>query len=328
VVVVLIAVLWNVWWIYACAFVLEVGGLVFLPARDAVVPDLVDDEILPLANGLVLASSYGTMPLGAGAFAIQSALLGGSHAAIRSVFLVDAVTFVASWWCIRRMRRVDLSGFHADDDEDTEQPHRFIDSFRIPEVRAVLPATLVVAAGLGALFSVGIVFVRDVLGASNTAFSLLIALFGVGAGLGLAALRLFRLRGLVAIRWSVAAQGVVVAGMSLSPNIGVAFLGALGFGAATAATLTLAVSELQDRLDDERRVQAFTVFHVVVRGGLALAAIGSGIASDLVDGVRWPGVGDLPAARLVLMVSGLVVVLGALLTRAPKGLTVADGATT
>ncbi|GIU99463.1 MAG: hypothetical protein KatS3mg014_1079 [Actinomycetota bacterium] len=55
--------------VYVWAFALEVLGLVFLPARDASVPDLAGEEDLPLANGLVLASSYGTIPLGAAAFA-------------------------------------------------------------------------------------------------------------------------------------------------------------------------------------------------------------------------------------------------------------------
>ena len=50
------------------------ASLVFLPARDASIRDLVDDEDLPLANGLVLGTSYGTIPLGAALFALVAAL--------------------------------------------------------------------------------------------------------------------------------------------------------------------------------------------------------------------------------------------------------------
>lgn len=321
VVVALLAVVWALWWAYLWAFVLEVGGLVFLPARDGVVPDLVDESALPLANGLVLGSSYGTMPVGAGAFAAVSAILGGSHMAIRAVFVIDAVTFLVSWWCIRRIRSIDTAPFDdagvadgaASASQGLDTP--FLEAFRIPDVRAILPATVVVAVGLGALFSLGIVFVRSVLGASNTAFSILIALFGVGAAVGLGVLRLSGARGMRAIRSSVALQGAVVAAMSWSPAIGFAYLGALGFGVATAATLTLAMSELQDRLVDRRRVQAFAVFHVVVRAGLAIAAIGAGVAGDLLREVTWPLVGSVAPARLVLFVSGVVVMVGAALTR-------------
>src|SRR5207248_1062921 len=57
--------------------------------------------VLRLANGLVLGSSYGTIPLGAGLFGLVSALFGGqaarSQGALALVFFVDALTFVASF---------------------------------------------------------------------------------------------------------------------------------------------------------------------------------------------------------------------------------------
>ena len=90
--VALVPLVEQLWWIYIWAFSLEVAGLVFLPARDASIGDLVDDEDLPLANGLVLGTSYGTIPLGAALFALLAALpvgalLGRGYAL---VFFVDA----------------------------------------------------------------------------------------------------------------------------------------------------------------------------------------------------------------------------------------------
>ncbi|HEX4775527.1 MAG TPA: MFS transporter, partial [Acidimicrobiia bacterium] len=70
VIVALIPLLHTLWWVYVWAFVLEAAGLVFLPARDASIPDLAGEDDLELANGLALASSYGTIPLGAGLFGI------------------------------------------------------------------------------------------------------------------------------------------------------------------------------------------------------------------------------------------------------------------
>ncbi|HEY6417351.1 MAG TPA: MFS transporter, partial [Acidimicrobiales bacterium] len=66
----------GLWWIYLWAFLVEVASLVFLPARDASIPDVVDKDDLPLANGLILGSSYGSSPLGAAAFAAIAALPG------------------------------------------------------------------------------------------------------------------------------------------------------------------------------------------------------------------------------------------------------------
>ena len=66
----------GLWWIYLWAFLVEVASIVFLPARDASIPDVVDRNELPLANGLILGSSYGSIPLGAAAFAAVAALPG------------------------------------------------------------------------------------------------------------------------------------------------------------------------------------------------------------------------------------------------------------
>jgi predicted MFS family arabinose efflux permease len=194
-----------------------------------------------------------------------------------------------------------------------DQPVRFRDAFRLPLVRAVMPATIAVALGLGALFSLGIAFVRTVLDASNAEFGWLIALFGVGAAAGLLALqRVGHNDGLRTTRLGVLALGVIVAFFSLSPSIEFALVGALAFGAAAAWTLASGMGAIQSQLDGRDRVLAFAAFHIVIRTGLTLAAIGAGIAGQVVGAVHWPVVGRLEPARLVLFCSGIVVATSAL----------------
>ena len=83
-----------------------------------------------------------------------------------------------------------------------------------------MPAALAVSLGLGALFSLGIVFVRDVLDASDAEFGVLIALFGVGAVVGLVALQRLPSGNLLArTRVGVLWIGVVVAVFSLAPAL-------------------------------------------------------------------------------------------------------------
>src|SRR5262245_41685529 len=98
----------GLWWIYLWAFMIEVGSLVFLPARDASIPDLVDDDDLPLANGLVLASSYGTIPLGAAAFSIVAALPGNHifERPLAMAFWLDGATFVVSALLLARLTQL------------------------------------------------------------------------------------------------------------------------------------------------------------------------------------------------------------------------------
>lgn len=302
------------WWIYLWAFLLEVASLVFLPARDAAIPDLVSaEDDLDAANGLVLVSSYATIPLGAGAFGAISALTPEEHRflTLGPAFWLDAVTFLVSFALVRALRLPETEGAVA----GSEPSPGFLGAFRIPLVRTVIPPTGAASLGVGALFSLGIVFVRDVLEASNTEFGVLVALFGVGAASGLGVLRLVEHNSLVAIRTAVTLQGSVISLMSLAPNVGLTFLGAVGFGAGAGAALASGMSFLQSRLRGEELVLAFATFHVVIRAALAFAAIGAGVAADIVDEVEWPWVGDLPATRLVLFLSGLVVLSGGLLAR-------------
>ena len=304
------------WWVYVWAFVLEVGGLVFLPARDAAIPQLVGDDDLSLANGLVLGSSYGTIPLGAGAFAAVAALspTGGgfiAHHAFALVFWVDAATFLVSFALIRRIPQLVASA------EDVPSDlHGFRAAFGIPLVRQVIVPTMAIALGLGSLFSLGIVYVREILHASYAEFGVLIALFGVGAAGGLALLRADPNADRIAlVRLGVAAQGATIALFSAARRVALAFLGAAAFGGATTVALTSGMSVLQEELDGEERTLAFTAFHVVIRAGLAVAAIGAGVAADVVGHVHIPGVGTVPPARLVLVCAGLIVVAGAGLVR-------------
>lgn len=299
----------GLWWLYIWAFALEVCGLVFIPARDASVPDLVSNKELPAANGLVLASSFATIPLGAAAFALTSALSPSHGWATRlpllPVFVADAVSFVVSFAMIRRLRMLaDRNRQVAED-----QAPRLGDAFALSIVRSVMPAVVVISLGLGALFSLGVVFVRDALAATDAEFGVLIVLFGTGAAVGLAALSRARdVDRVAAVRAGTLVQGTTIAVMSLSPSIGPAFLGAAAFGGATAFSLAAGMTVLQDELDGRDRVLAFAAFHTVIRTGLAIAAIAAGVAADLLGDV-----GSLEPSRVVLVGAGGVVVFGSAL---------------
>jgi MFS family permease len=301
------------WWIYLWAFMLEVGSIVFLPARDASIPDLVDEEDdLPIANGLVLGSSYGTIPLGAAAFAAVAALPGADlfHRPYALVFWIDGLTYLISALMIVRLTQ--LGRPPKAKSATTEPEPRFRDALKLPLVHAVLPATIAVGLGLGSLFSLGVKFVKEVLHASDAQFGVLIALFGVGAAVGLVLLqREHSMDEIKATRLGVAALGIIVAGFSLAPALVFAFLGAIAFGAAAAFTLSSGMGALQSHSDGRERVLAFTAFHVVIRAGLAIAAIVAGAAGDLVNSVHWPVVGTVAGTRIVLFCSGIVVLLSA-----------------
>lgn len=315
----------TLWWIYLWAFLIEVAGLVFLPARDSAIPDLAgEDTDAALADGVMLGSSYATIPLGAALFGLVSFAAGtvglGQHGRFLAVFAVDAATYLASFAAVKALPEVALDAAAAERTEAAgAATGGFFSAWRLPLVRAVMPATMTVAFGVGALFSVGVSYVEDVLQASSASFGVLVALFGVGAAAGLGLAQLVKDRRVASVRVGAIVLGAVIMLMSLAGNISLAYLGAAMFGAAAAATLVVGMSVIQDRLAGVERDLAFTAFHVVIRGGLAVAALLAGAASDLVSGVRWPLFGQLASAQVVLFGAGAVVVAGSALVRERRG---------
>ena len=315
----------ELWWVYLWAFALEAPSVVFLASRDSSIPDLVDEPDLPLANAAMMGSSYGNIPIGAGFFAAFAALplddgwLGSHPYAL--VFWIDAVTFGVSAFFIARALgglksrtpspQTTLESSAAGEGETPISPSRLRDAWSVPLVRRILPATAGAAIGLGALFSLGIKLVQEELKASDIEYGVLIVLFGVGAGIGLALVHRSRHADLLVLTQRGAlAMGALVALMSQSPAVWLAFLGAVGFGAGATVALTSGMSALQARIpQEEERVLAFSAFHVVIRIGLGVAALGAGAIGD---GLNRAG---LPGTRSVLLASGLLVLASAATVR-------------
>ncbi len=337
----------ELWWVYLWAFALEAPSVVFLASRDSAIPDLVEESDLPLANAAMMGSSYGNIPVGAGLFALFAALplnegwLGAHPYAL--VFWIDAATFGVSAYFIARILElrergpasatttVDTPGTpntseapnpsEAPNTSGTPNPSeapgpsltpgRLRDAWSVPLVRMILPATAAAAVGLGALFSLGIKLVQEELQASDIEYGVLIVLFGAGAGVGLALTHKSRhVDLLVLTRRGALVMGALVALMSQSPTIWLTFLGAAGFGVGTTVTLTAGMSALQSRIPQEaERVLAFSAFHVVIRIGLGVAALGAGAIGD---GLNQLG---LPGTRSVLTASGLLVLASAATVR-------------
>lgn len=331
VLVVLIPLVEALWWIYTLAFVTEVANLVFLPARDAAIPDLVDDDRLPAANGLVLVSSYGNIPVGAAAFGAITALpaVAGFGFVARhpyaTVFVLDALTYLVSFWFISRIR---LEGAADEVDEGTDASgwDAFVGMFRIPLLRAVLPGLSTVMLGAGALFSLGIAYVEEVLGATQAEFGWLIAIFGVGAALAVGWVqRRDEHVTLDLIRGGVAGMGIVLAAMSLVSNLYAGYAVAILFGAAASVALVGGISFLQERLSGRERVLGFTAFHVVLRFGMSVAAVGAGFAAERVPALTWPLVGRIQPVSAVMFAAGIFVLLGAGLIRPVPVMSATEG---
>jgi MFS family permease len=321
------------WWVYFWAFAIELAALVFLPARDASIPYLIEDPeeskhgdehdtgTLEVANGITMATSYGMIPVGAGVFGLvlwaTNALGWEGHWRYLAVFWLDALTYLACYLAIRSIADLGPAPGERPSRDRAKHEGTFLEGLRLPVVRGVLPGIAVVALGLGALFSLGVVFVRNVLDAGPIGFGTLVALFGVGAITGLVIVRRGTWDLMKQIKTATVVQGVVIATMGLMASVAWAFAGAVVFGAGATAALVGGITYLQQGLEGYRRNLALTAFHATLRFGLALAALLAGAAADLLRHWDETPLGMRPS-QVVLAVSGLIVIAGTFLIRRPR----------
>ncbi len=310
--------------LYAIAFASECLALMFLPARDAAVPDLVGRAALARANALILSSSHAALPiaaalfsglrLAAGAVPAWVPLAGLLHRSPLSVpFAFDALTFLVAAAMVPpvppgtgaprgRVRPLD----------DLREAVRR--SRRIPGVLRLGAGVGFSMFGGGVLFALGISYVHDTLGAGDAEFGFLTALWGLGMAPGVGVVqrvppaderRVFPA--------AVAIPGGILVLMGLAPMAGLAYPAAVVFGGSFAVALVLAMSIVQRLAEPAVRGRLVAGAHMLLRGGLALGAVGvGGLVSLIPADVLAP---RLDPNRLGLVLGGAVILAGALVSR-------------
>lgn len=330
----LLPLVMTIGWIYVWAFLLQLASLAFLPARDAAVPRLAglgpgphsrqEESRLSAANAVMLGTYYGSIPIAAGLFAAITTVGDtlGVPAALQLVvaFWLDALTFVVSFLAVRGIEhlghRLPATPTVTADGGQRPTPMPMPPRLRVlrrhPAARYVEQATLGAAVGIGALFSLGTVFVTSTMELGTLGFGALVALFGIGAACGLGAQRLVGNRARPPlIRGALAVQGGVIVSMTAVASPLLALLGAIAFGSAVALALINALSLLQDSLAGALRDLALSAFHLTLRAGLALSAVLSGVVADVLPPIRAPLLGTLQPAQTVLLAAGSLCMVAA-----------------
>jgi len=339
----------NLAGLFAVNLVLEALTLLWTPAKEATVPNLVPHDDLARANSLGLGAAYGTFPLGAALFtglAGLASFLGRFHAlhALETsqenlAIWTDTVTFLVSAtliWRLAMPRRVprptegregrerhgiDL-GQHL---REVREGWRFIGTS--PVVRSVMIGLSCGLIGGGMVVPLGPVVAKDVLGGGPKSFGALITALGVGVAIGVLAVssvqkrieptRLFvrcaALSGVALI--AAASQWSLVPAMLL--------VGLMGVGAGGVYVLGFAL--IQGNTDDELRGRIFAALYAIVRLCLLIAFVLGPLLERLLDALshrllnRRVGLGafviHLPGARLALWLAGAIIFGAGLLAR-------------
>jgi dTMP kinase len=335
----------NVWGLVVLSFAIEILTLLWGPAKDASVPNVVHDpDQLASANSLGLVAAYGTMPIGAllfGVLAAVSSFLGNFHelAWLRPnqsslAIWVDALTFVGSALLISRL----ALPHHADETRQATRREGLRDTLRdVVEGLSFIRANAIVrgvmlglAGGLlagGSIVPLGAIFAKDVLRGTDSAFAFLTAALGVGCGLGVVTLLWLqrRLPRAALFTAAVTATGVAIALVACVSTLALAIL-LVGFvGACAGSAYVTGFSLLQEAVSDEMRGRTFATLYTVVRVCLLLSltvspfvASGLGALSNrFTDGELKVGSAHLglPGVRLALWLGGIMVILSGIAAR-------------
>ena len=309
--------------LYVIAFVHECLSLVFLPARDASVPLLVDhEEQLPLANGLILASSFGAIPFAAavfGALRLAASHIPGwvpfgndlSSHPTSTAFFFDAATFLFFALMVVRIRRIPRGGRAADQSafKGLAEAYRYI--IRTPILRSLSVGLVVSMFGGGVLFAVGIAYIHETLRGTDVDFGWLAALWGAGMALGLGVVRfLVRERGEPFVFLAAVTMcGAILVVMALLPYLWLAFAIAVVFGAAFSVAIMVALSMTQRVTEDRIRGRIMGGVQMLFRVGLGVGALGIGALAYSVGEVNL--VISLDGNQIGLLGGGVLILLGA-----------------
>lgn len=276
--------------LYAVSFCLETISLIWMPAKDSLVPTLVPGRWLVAANSMALFSSYGVFPLSALVFTglVGTGQFLGDHiSALRDLQLnqenlalwIDAVSFLASAVLVSRIR---FAGLRSGE----KRPFRvraildeLVEGLRYVkakgEINRVIRGMGIAVAGGAVIFSLGPGYAREVLDAGPKSFGLIVAFLGTGMGAGVLILGFIgdRLpKGWVFALASIAG-GLTLVTLAAISNLLFAFATATALGAFAGVATATSFALLQERVDDEVRGRTFASVQIVIRLSLFISLV-------------------------------------------------------
>lgn len=326
------------------SFLLEIFTMMWSPAKEAIVPNLVPKDRLTTANSLNVAAAYGMFPVAAGlaallAKAAESLADEGWVSTWRLsedglAFYVNGISFLVTAliiWTIafpvrpraergdRQKGSFDLGGAW----RELREGWRFIAVN--PIVRAVNVGLGVGVIGGGMLVPLGALYVDELIVGDEADFNLVLFALGLGMAVGVVTASLLQNK---INRTAVFPAVLVLAGGALlvassSPYLSVVVpvIGIVGFAAGPIYVLGFTL--LHENVDDELRGRIFSALLVLVRFCMLAALAVAPLVSEGLDTLSnrwWDGDLDLfgltilaPGVRLTLWLSSLTIIGAGLL---------------
>jgi dTMP kinase len=311
-------------WATIATFIGETVTLMWIPAKEAAVPNLIPPSRLEVSNQLTLITTYGITPIFAalGLAALDALVrgpIGGLPEWAQPVQLglyINAFSRLATAMVVFFGIKEISQGRRERRRKNAEQSmlRQFVDGWKYiggtPLVRGLVLGIFGAFAGGGIVIGTARFFTAS-LGAGDAAFSLLFATLFIGLAVGIG-LGPMVVRELSRRRWFgmsiVLASGSVLF-LALAIHLSMALLGALLVGAGAGMAFLAGTTLLGGEVGDEVRGRVFAVVQIGTRLVLLLALSLSSLLVGL-GSSRQVSIGDLSvdisSTRLLLLVAGTV----------------------
>jgi dTMP kinase len=271
----------TLWWLLVATFLIEAASLIWIPAKEATLPNIVPRERLETANQLSLFTTYGSAPVAAAVFAglaLVSGMLDNAVTSIDEVGLAlffNAATFLVSGLTILRLREIPK---HEPAAADADRPGvwrtlvegwQFVGQTRL--VRGLVVGMLGASAAGGAVVGLARTFVTD-LGAGDPGYGLIFGtvFLGLAGGMffGPRLVPDFSRRRLFGL--SIGAAGLALAVLALVPNMVIAVFVTFVIGSFTGIAWVTGYTLLGLEVADAVRGRTVAFVQTMVRVVLVL----------------------------------------------------------
>jgi MFS family permease len=291
------------WWLpslYVMSFAIATAGVLFEPAKLAIVPEIVPGRSLLRANSFLATTENLVEILGWAIGGVLVTALGTTMA-----FRLDAASFAASAACLALMR------YRAPVRAAAERTARaFGHELReglsfLRHHRGLLVNTLMAmaaAAGIGATAPLTFFLAIQVFGGTARDFGLLEASMGIGYFAGSLALAAFatRVRKGWAMIVGLTVMGLCLGVVSVTWAVWAVCIPYAIFGAANAAALIAVDTYLQQVVPERLRGRVIGARFTLTQGTYALAVLAAGALAATVD------------VRALYVIAGVIIVISAL----------------
>ena len=301
-------------------FIAEIFSLIRQPSREAIVPELVENNYLVKANSLFVLGTYASLPLASLIFGIfsdakfvEKIVTFGNSWSGSIVFLLDSVTFLVSAYLLFFLKTSSSNQSPEIKNtaiSDLKEGLKYF--FNNTELKTVTTSIALSLIGAGALFVLGSSYLTQSLKFSESSFGFMIASFGFGIIFTMVILSYFvtsfsRVSFFIGISMIITGLSLLFAFNSYEFSTILFFIFISGIGSGSVYLLT--VSYLQITTEESLRGRVFGNFYTIGRLSLLVSVFISGFLASFANSYF-----EVDGVLLVLRVSSCFILLSGLLT--------------